>query len=282
MKETEAEKLLHDFISSWLSKDVTLFLQTISDNIVYSECYGPIYANKAECEQWFTEWNKERRVTKWDITDFAFDELNTKISFEWFFECDQSGDIYSFNGCSFMKILDNQFISINEYKTESDHYYPYNNDKPKIITKTYSPLRFDYVTEYKWPETAALSLLLNQTSWANNRTSDEISLLYNNSDIVVSIYDNNTLIGFGRIITDGKYRGLLDDIIVDVRDSSLGIGSKVVDLLLVSAGDIEEVFLNTGKEHQKFYENCGFTPFNGLTMVKRSNAKKIGLTTAST
>lgn len=278
MKENEAKKLLTAFIESWINKDKALFLSCISDDIIYSESYGPIYRSKSSCDKWFNDWNKENKVIKWDINDFAFDELNSKLSIEWLFECNYKGEVFSFNGTSFMTICNGQFNRINEYKTESKHYYPYEIDEKQIINKKVVDISSNYVIKYSWPNINDLVLLFKQTSWAQNRSCDVIQSLIGNSDIVVSIYDlNNQLIGFGRIISDGKYRGLLDDIIVDKSNRSKGIGKYIVDSLLKKAGNIEEIFLNTGKDHQSFYENCGFTLFSGITMIKSSNENEISV-----
>ncbi len=272
MEKKEAKTLLEKYIDSWTNQDIKRFLSCLSDTINYSECYGPIYRSKSSCERWFNEWNKESKANQWIITDFAFDEQNNKIAFEWLFECNYKGEIARFNGSSFMTISNGLFTSINEYKTESTHYYPYEAEDNVIIKQKRLDISSAYKVEYTWPNVNGLLLLLSQTSWANKRTYDEISSLIDTSDIVVSIFDlNNHLIGFGRIISDGKYRGLLDDIIVDEKHRSMGIGKYIVDKLLEKADNIEEIFLNTGKEHQGFYENCGFTLFNGITMVRKLN-----------
>jgi N-acetylglutamate synthase-like GNAT family acetyltransferase len=276
MKENEAKKLLTSFIDSWLNNDKTLFLSCLSDDIIYSESYGPIYRSKSSCEQWFTDWNKKNKVIKWEINYFSFDEGNSKLAVEWFFECNYQGEVHSFNGTSFITIHNGLFTSINEYKTESNHYYPYEVVEKQFIHKPIKDISSNYIIKYCWPDINDLVLLFQQTSWAKNRSFDDISLLIDNSDVVISIYDlNNHLIGFGRIISDGKYRGLLDDIIVDINNRSKGIGKYIVDSLLKKAGNIEEIFLNTGKDHQSFYENCGFTLFSGITMIKRSNENEI-------
>jgi N-acetylglutamate synthase-like GNAT family acetyltransferase len=275
MKEIEAKKLLANYLDSWIKKDKTIFLSCLSDNIIYSECYGPIYRDKSSCEKWFDNWNQESKVNKWEISNFAFDDKNDKLAFEWLFECNYKGEVYRFNGSSFITIRNGVFATINEYKTESNHYYPYEYKEEVIKEQRKIDISSSYKVEYKWPTANDLLLLLKQAPWAKNRSYNEIITLVDNSDFVVSIYDlNNQLIGFGRIISDGKYRGLLDDIIVDEKHRRKGIGRYIVDNLIMKAEGIEEIFLNTGKDHQKFYENCSFTLFNGITMIRRQNEKK--------
>jgi len=271
MTESDAKVLLDKFIASWLKQDLTAFLDLLSDDIVYSESYGPIYTTKSECEKWFKHWNKDSKVLQWIIKRFVYDQINSVIIFEWFFECNYKGTVSGFDGSSFMVIKNTKIASVNEYKTESEHYFPFRTEGNEIEHQDIASDNFVYTTDSKWPDSDALVMLFKQTSWAQNRTSSDVSLLKNNSDIVISIYDNTKLIGFGRIITDGKYRGLLDDIIVDEQYRSKGVGRHIIELLLENAQNVEEVFLNTGKDHQVFYEKMGFKPFLGLTMVKASS-----------
>lgn len=269
MTESEAKRALDGYIASWLTQDRNLFLDSLSESIVYSESYGPIYRNKSECAQWFDEWNKDSQVTQWEIRDFAFDPANGKIAFEWFFECDYKGNLAGFDGCSFMILTDRRFSRISEYKTDAERYYPYGDDKIHARIHISKARPAEYTLRDTWPNAEELALLLRQSSWAKNRTADELSTLSQGSDAVVSAYAADGLIGFGRLITDGKYRGLLDDIIVDEKHRSHGIGSDMVTRLMDRASGVEEVFLNTGKDHQAFYERLGFRPFEGLTMVRR-------------
>jgi N-acetylglutamate synthase-like GNAT family acetyltransferase len=271
MTESEAEVILDKFIASWIEQDLIAFLDLLSDDIIYSESYGPIYSNKSECEKWFKYWNKDSKVLQWIVKCFVFDQINSVIIFEWFFECNYKGAVSGFDGSSFMVIKDNKISSVNEYKTESAHYFPFRTESNEIELQDVSSNTFVYTTDSKWPDSDALVSLFKQTSWAQNRIPSDVSLLRNSSDIVISVYDNTKLIGFGRIITDGKYRGLLDDIIVDEQYRSKGIGRNIVKSLLENAHNIEEVFLNTGKDHQVFYEKIGFKPFLGLTMVKANS-----------
>ena len=57
---------------------------------------------------------------------FSYDQANHKICFEWYFRCDYEKKVSGFDGCSFMTVEDSKFTVINEYKTESKRYYPYN------------------------------------------------------------------------------------------------------------------------------------------------------------
>jgi N-acetylglutamate synthase-like GNAT family acetyltransferase len=273
MNQENAKELLNKFIKAWIVQDKKGFLDLLADDINYVECYGPVYNGLAACEKWFIEWNKVGKVEKWNIKDFSYDEINRKITFEWFFECIYDNKKSGFNGCSFMSIKDHKFISINEYKTETEHYYPYNTiPQAKTIQKITS-INPEYVIEKnKWPEKCELLELFKQTSWASNRRSEDLELIIGNNDMLVSIRINGKLVGFGRVITDSKYRGLLDDIIIDEKYRSKGLGKILVTELLELSKNVDEIFLNTGSDHKGFYEKFGFAPFKGLTMMRKKSS----------
>jgi len=126
MDHKQARQLLEKYLQSWLKQDIDSFKDLLGDQIIIKECNGPIYNGLNANLKWFSEWNKIGKVLRWEITDFSYDSNENKICFEWEFSCVYDGNEGGFSGCSFMVLNDKKFISIHEYKTESNHYYPYN------------------------------------------------------------------------------------------------------------------------------------------------------------
>ena len=118
------------------------------------------------------------------------------------------------------------------------------------------------------PEVEELKFLFSQTSWASKREDHDIEKMLNNLSVFVSIRDNSVLIGFGRAITDGIYRALIDDIIVDHTHQGKGIGRIIVESLLDQLEGVEEIFLNTKPELEDFYKRFGFSKIKIITMKK--------------
>ena len=56
---------------AWLDCDGTCITDVFSEDVRYSECYGPVYVGRAQVEKWFADWNVNNRVTRWDIFDFV-------------------------------------------------------------------------------------------------------------------------------------------------------------------------------------------------------------------
>ena len=74
-----------------------------------------------------------------------------------------------------------------------------------------------------------LKLLFDQHSfWAKGRDYKSIRKLLAGSTVVITVWKNNELIGFGRATSDGIYRAVLWDIVVADKLQRQGLGRKVV------------------------------------------------------
>ena len=75
-------------------------------------------------------------------------------------------------------------------------------------------------------------LLENNTFWARNRTIKDLKKCLANSDVIVSLWLGDEIVGFGRALTDGIYRGVLWDIVIDQNYQGKGFGKLIVKSLL--------------------------------------------------
>jgi GNAT superfamily N-acetyltransferase len=116
------------------------------------------------------------------------------------------------------------------------------------------------------PSAAELARLFAQVDWARHRTRPGTRRLLKRTKVFVTVRDGQRLVGFGRALTDGLYRALVDDIIVDASHRNRGIGALIVGGLMKELSSVEEVFLNTGPHLERFYGRHGFREFGGLTM----------------
>ena len=92
-----------------------------------------------------------------------------------------------------------------------------------------------------------------------------------NTTVFVTIRENSELIGFGRAISDGIYRALIDDIIVDSAHQKKGIGKVIIENILEQLDGIDEIFLNTKPDLEEFYKKFGFKKANTITMKKQKS-----------
>jgi len=80
----------------------------------------------------------------------------------------------------------------------------------------------------------------------------------------VSVYDDDKIIGYGRIIGDGICFLYIHDVLVTPKYQNKKIGSQIMNKLLEKANQIKSenpyvrVYLGASKGKEKFYERFGF------------------------
>ena len=126
-------------------------------------------------------------------------------------------------------------------------------------------MRYEIITNTP-PKPQELLKLFKQTTWASNRTEEGVKLLLQNTKNYVLIRDDKLVIGYGRAISDGIYRAVLDDIVVDKNYRNQGIGHQIVQELLHQVNNIEQVFLSTKPELEHFYNTHGFVKSKSFSM----------------
>jgi len=113
-----------------------------------------------------------------------------------------------------------------------------------------------------------LCRLYQQTSWANRRLPADVAKMLSSTTLHVSAWDDGKLIGFVRSVTDGVYRALLDDVMVDAPYRGQGIGTELVRRIDSELEEVEEVFLACGDDVASFYERLGYTRVNHPCLKK--------------
>tara|TARA_Y100001968_G_scaffold315191_1_gene341513 strand:+ start:370 stop:822 length:453 start_codon:yes stop_codon:yes gene_type:complete len=105
-----------------------------------------------------------------------------------------------------------------------------------------------------------LQILFNQnTLWAKGRTIGQIKKMLANSNVIITVWNENDLIGFGRATTDQVYRAVLWDIVVSKNVQRVGLGKIIVEELLndKKLSSVEKVYLMTTNS-KDFYKQLGF------------------------
>ena len=102
-------------------------------------------------------------------------------------------------------------------------------------------------------------LLENNTFWAKNRTINDLKKCLANSDVIVSLWVGNEIVGFGRALTDGIYRGVLWDIVIDQNYQGKGFGKLIIKSLLSSKKikNTKKLYLMTTNK-KLFYSQLDF------------------------
>ena len=113
-------------------------------------------------------------------------------------------------------------------------------------------------------------LLDNNTFWAKNRTINDLKKCLANSDVIISIWVGNEIVGFRRALTDGIYRGVLWDIVIDQNHQGKGFGKLIVNNLL-SSKEIKytkKIYLMTTNK-KLFYSQMDFKEVTSQNLLIR-------------
>ncbi len=111
-------------------------------------------------------------------------------------------------------------------------------------------------------------LLDKHAFWAKDRSPKELRHLLAQSTVVISLWSDKRMIGFGRATSDGLYRAVLWDIVVARDLQGLGLGRKVVDALLSAHAlkKVEKIYLMTTYSTE-FYLEVGFKKIQGQQVL---------------
>ena len=114
------------------------------------------------------------------------------------------------------------------------------------------------------------TLLERNAFWAKSRTIIDLKKCLSNSDVIVSLWIGNEIVGFGRALTDGIYRGVLWDIVIDQNQQGKGFGSLIVQNLLSSKKikNTKKLYLMTTNK-KLFYSQFDFKEVNSQNLLIR-------------
>lgn len=113
-----------------------------------------------------------------------------------------------------------------------------------------------------------LHRLLQQTDWAQARDPLDIQYMLDHSHLTLGVWDEERLIAFARVITDDRYRALIDDVVVDGDYRGRGIASHMLDTLLKRLEHVEQVMLDCDLELMPFYAKFGFSQKECAAMIR--------------
>ena len=134
-------------------------------------------------------------------------------------------------------------------------------------------LRFFGLGPYLKPTNGLIKLqklLENNTFWAKNRTIKDLKKCLANSDVIVSLWVRDEIVGFGRALTDGIYRGVLWDIVIDQNYQGKGFGKLIVKSLLSSKKikNTKKLYLMTTNK-KLFYSQLEFKEVMSQNLLVR-------------
>jgi len=114
------------------------------------------------------------------------------------------------------------------------------------------------------------SFLNKNAFWANNRTIKDIQKCLANSDAIISIWVGDEIVGFGRALSDGVFRAVLWDIVIDKNHQGKGYGKLIVNNLLNSRKikNTKKIYLMTTNK-KLFYSQIDFKEVTSQSLLIR-------------
>jgi GNAT superfamily N-acetyltransferase len=130
--------------------------------------------------------------------------------------------------------------------------------------------------EKKDLDPAKLVHLFQQAPWAKGRAPEDAREMLRHTDVAVTAWDGDLLIGFGRVLTDYVYRASIWDVIVVKAYQRQGVGADIVKRILnhPRLKRVELFWLCTRRPG--FYEKLGFSSKDQTGMVwSRANQSRL-------
>ena len=103
------------------------------------------------------------------------------------------------------------------------------------------------------------SFLNENTFWARGRNKKQLCKMLTHSTVVVSLWHQDQLIGFGRATSDHVFRAVLWDVVIASNRQGLGFGKLIIEAILTDKKiqSVEKIYLMT-TNCSEFYKQLGF------------------------
>lgn len=111
--------------------------------------------------------------------------------------------------------------------------------------------------------------LFNEAGWQDKTNDAErLKQMVENSQIVVTAWDSEVMVGFARCTTDYVFNGQINNVVVDSRYRKQGIGKELVSRILSSNGRVTYM-LRSEPENEAFYRLMGLENTDRAMVYKR-------------
>ena len=114
--------------------------------------------------------------------------------------------------------------------------------------------------------------LYQQEWWTAGRTLEDVRAMLAGSNYVYGICDGDTaqLAGFARVLSDGVFKALVFDVIVDPAHRGQQIGRKLMRRILADPrlAQVKHFELYCLPELEPFYQGSGFSAVGGVRLMR--------------
>jgi len=110
------------------------------------------------------------------------------------------------------------------------------------------------------------------SSGINRPTTDKerIEKMYDNSNLIVTAWDNDKLVGISRSLTDFCYCCYLSDLAVRKDYQTSGIGKKLIEMTKSEIGEQTALILLSAPTAMDYYPKVGFQKIDNAFLIKRT------------
>jgi N-acetylglutamate synthase-like GNAT family acetyltransferase len=101
------------------------------------------------------------------------------------------------------------------------------------------------------------------------RDTDRIAEMYRNSDLIITAWDGDRMVGVSRSITDWCYCCYLSDLAIHKEYQKHGIGKELVRLTKEALGPRVMLLLLAAPSATEYYPKIGMEKFDAAFVIKR-------------
>jgi ribosomal protein S18 acetylase RimI-like enzyme len=98
---------------------------------------------------------------------------------------------------------------------------------------------------------------------------ERIKKMFENSNLIITAWDNDHLVGLSRTITDWGWASYLSDLAVDPNYKKSGIGKKLIELTKEKVGEQSMLLLLSVPTAMDYYPKVGFTKDDRAFLIQR-------------
>jgi predicted GNAT family N-acyltransferase len=114
--------------------------------------------------------------------------------------------------------------------------------------------------------------LYQQTWWAKQRELADVQRMLSQSTHLFGIChgEADTLVAFTRVLSDGVYRGIIFDVVVDEQHRGQGLGRSLIEQVIhhPELAQVENLYLFCTPDMVEFYQKYGFEAASQLLMAR--------------
>lgn len=98
---------------------------------------------------------------------------------------------------------------------------------------------------------------------------ERIQAMYDHSNVIITAWDNDTLVGVSRTISDGVWSCYLADLAVKKEYGKSGIGRKIIERTQQEVGEQVMIVLLSVPDAMDYYPKVGFKKVDNCFIMSR-------------